>query len=153
MTNKQIISKITEAKKGRFINFTKKKDLGNGVKKITDMVIRLGVNYSNLSINAEKETGSLPWGQWQPGLENLVITHSKLNKETGRMNKNYYLRITSKTPANPNSGADVVRTTYYKGRKKITREEAEQIVGAKKMESHAAAVYNVSFKNIIKIGK
>ena len=43
--------------------------------------------------------------------------------------------------------------TYYKDNKLITKEEAISIVGEKKMESHASAVYNVKFENIIKIGK
>lgn len=154
MTNKEIIQKIREAKKGRYINFTKEKDLGEGVRKETDMKIRLGVNYSNMSINKDREVGSLPWGHYLPGLENLVIEHTKIDKKTGEtIGPNYYLRISSCTPEHPDSGADVIATRYYQGDKLITKEETISIVGEKKMESHASAVYNVKFENIIKIGK
>ena len=73
MTNDEIIAKVKEAVKGRYINFTKEKDLGEGYRKVTDMVIRLGVDYSHMKINAEKETGSLPWGHWVPGLQILLL--------------------------------------------------------------------------------
>lgn len=154
MTNKEIIAKILEAKKGRYINFTKEKDLGEGVRKETDMKIRLGVNYSNMKINKDKEVGPLPWGHYLPGLENLVIEHTKVDKKTGEtIGPNYYLRISSCTPEHPDSGADVIATRYYKDGVEITKAEALAIVGEKKMESHASAVYNVKFENIIKIGK
>lgn len=155
MTNQEIITKILEAKKGRYINFTKEKDLGEGYRKVTDMVIRLGVDYSHMSINADRETGSLPWGHWVSGLENLVIEHTKVDKKTGEtIGPNYYLRISSRTPEHPDSGADVVATRYYNAQgKEVTKEEVLSVVGEKKMESHASAVYNVKFENIIKIGK
>ena len=155
MTNKEIIAKILEAKKGRYINFTKEKDLGEGVRKETDMKIRLGVNYSNMKINKDKEVGPLPWGHWVSGLENLVIEHTKVDKKTGEtIGPNYYLRISSRTPEHPDSGADVVATRYYNAQgKEVTKEEVLSVVGEKKMESHASAVYNVKFENIIKIGK
>lgn len=155
MTNKEIIKKIREAKKGRYINFTKEKDLGEGVRKETDMKIRLGVDYSHMKINKDKEIGKLPWGHYVKGLENLVIEHTKVDKKTGEVidGPNYYLRISSCTPEHPDSGADVIATRYYKGNKLITKEEAISIVGEKKMKSHASAVYNVKFENIIKIGK
>ena len=155
MTNKEIIKKILAAKKGRYINFTKEKDLGEGYRKVTDMVIRLGVDYSHMNINADRETGSLPWGHWVPGLENLVIEHTKIDKKTGEnLGTSYYLRISSRTPEHPDSGADVIATRYYdvQGRE-VTKEEVLSAVGEKKMETHASAVYNVKFENIIKIGK
>lgn len=155
MTNKEIITKVKEAVKGRYINFTKEKELDKGYRKVTDMVIRLGVNYSHMKINAEKETGSLPWGHWVPGLENLVIEHTKVDKKTGEeLGTSYYLRISSCTPEHPDSGADVVATRYYDVQgKEVTKDEVISAIGEKKMESHASAVYNVKFENIIKIGK
>lgn len=155
MTNQEILTKITEAKKGRYISLTKEKDLGQGYRKVTDMCIRIGVDYSHMSINADRETGSLPWGHWVPGLENLVIEHTKVDKKTGEtVGPNYYLRISSRTPENPNSGADVIATRYYDAQgKEVTKDEVIAAIGEKKMESHASAVYNVKFENIIKIGK
>lgn len=155
LTNKEIIAKILEAKKGRYINFTKEKDLGEGIRKETDMVIRLGVDYSHMKINADRETGSLPWGHWIPGLENLVIEHTKIDKKTGEeLETNYYLRISSIDPAHPDNGASVVATRYIDANgKQLTKEQAIAIVGEKKLESKPSAVYNVKFENIIKIGK
>ena len=75
MTNQEILTKLAEAKKGRYINLTKAKDLGQGIVKESDMVIRLGVAYSNMKINEDRQTGQLPWGRWVEGLENLVIEH------------------------------------------------------------------------------
>jgi hypothetical protein len=142
MTNEQIINSIREAKKGRYIKLKKVKDLGEGVTKVSDMIIRLGVNYSNMSINENRTTGSLPWGQWVEGLANLVIEHKG----------NYYLRITSTDPENPESGADVIKTTYLMNNAEITKEEAISVVGDKKMEGKASPVYNVKFENILSIG-
>lgn len=142
MTNQQIMAKVLEAKKGRYISLSKAKDLGKGVVKESDMVIRLGVNYANMSINEGKQTGSLPWGHWVEGLENLVLEHKG----------NYYLRITSTTPENPQSGADVIATRYLLNGEQITREEAIAIVGEKKMKGSASPVYNLKFENILRIG-
>ena len=52
------------------------------------------------------------------------------------------------------AGADVVATRYYDAQgREVSKEEVLAVVGEKKMESHASAVYNVKFENIIKIGK
>lgn len=142
MTNQEILTKVMEAKRGRYISLSKCKDLGNGVVKESDMVIRLGVNYANMSINEGKQTGSLPWGHWIEGLENLVLEHKG----------NYYLRITSINPENPESGADVIATRYLLNGELISKESALQIVGEKKMRVSASPVYNLKFENIIRIG-
>lgn len=143
MTNQEILSALGQTKKGRYINLSKVKDLGNGVVKESDMVIRLGVNYSNMKINENKETKSLPWGHWVEGLENLVIEHKG----------NYYLRITSTNPQNPEVGADVIATRYIKDGCEITKQEALALVGEKKMASRASCVYNIKFENITKLGR
>ena len=141
MTNQEILTKLAEAKKGRYINLTKAKDLGQGIVKESDMVIRLGVSYANMQINQDRQTGSLPWGHWVEGLENLVIEHKG----------NYYLRITSTDPANPESGADVVATRYLKDGAEITKHDVLTLVGEEK--GGASPVYNVKFDNILKLGK
>lgn len=142
MTNQEILTALMQAKKGRYISLRKSKDLGEGVTKESDMVIRLGVNYANMAINAERETGSLPWGHWVEGLENLVIEHKG----------NYYLRITSTDPQHPESGADIIATRYIRNGAQISKEEALSIVGEKKMISKPSAVYNIKFENIIRLG-
>ena len=142
MTNQEIMAKVFEAKKGRYVSLTKMKDLGSGVIKETDMVIRLGVSYANMSINADKQTGSLPWGKWVEGLENLVIEHKG----------NYYLRVSSTTPENPDSGAEVIATRYLLNGEEISRMDALSIVGEKKMSGNASPVYNLKFENILRLG-
>ena len=142
MTNQEIMARVIEAKKGRYVSLTKMKDLGSGVVKETDMVIRLGVSYANMAINADKQTGSLPWGKWVEGLENLVIEHKG----------NYYLRVSSTTPENPDSGADVIATRYLLNGEEISRMDALSIVGEKKMSGNASPVYNLKFENILRLG-
>lgn len=141
MTNQEILAKLAEAKKGRYINLTKVKDLGQGIVKESDMVIRLGVAYSNMKINENRQTGKLPWGHWVEGLENLVIEHK------GK----FYLRISSTDPANPESGADVVATRYLKDGAEITKHDVVTLVGEQK--GSASPVYNVKFENILKLGR
>lgn len=140
-TFKEIIEKIKSSKRGTYISLTKVKDLGDGISKESDMRVRIGVDYSNMSINSDKETGSLPWGQWVEGLENIVVEHKG----------NYYLRVTSTNPENPNGNSDVIATRYIMNNKEISKEEAEEIVGTKKMASKPSSVYNIKFENIIKI--
>ena len=141
MNNQEILEKLATAKKGRYISLTKSKDLGNGIVKESDMRIRIGVNYANMAINKDKETGSLPWGSWVPGLENMVITHK------GK----YYLRVTSVTPDNPESGADVIATRYLQNGAAISKEAAIEVLGEKKLSSKASSVYSINFDNIISI--
>ena len=142
MTNQEILNKLNSVKKGRYFSLRKNKDLGNGITKESDMVIRLGVNYANMQINEDKQTGSLKWGHWVEGLGNLVLEHKG----------NYYLRITSTDPQHPERGADVVDTKYYRDGNEISKDEASAIVGEKKMSSKASPVYNIKFENIIKLG-
>lgn len=142
MTNQEILTKLAETKKGRYISLCKKKDLGQGITKESDMVIRLGVNYANMSVNANHNTGSLPWGHWVHGLENLVVEHKG----------NYYLRVTSTNPENLESGADVIATRYIKDGKEISKEEVVATIGEKKIASKASVIYNIKFENIIRLG-
>ena len=142
MTNQEIIERVRNAKKGRCIHLTKVKPLGNGIVKESEMVIRLGVNYQNLSMNEGRVTGGLKWGHWVEGLENLVLEHKG----------QYYLRITSKTPEHPEDGADVVSTRYLKGSKILSKEDVIAEVGSKPLEGRAAPVYNIKFENIVSIG-
>jgi hypothetical protein len=143
MKNQEILSKLAEIKKGRYINFTKVKDLGKGIVKESDMVIRLGVNYANMKINKDRETGSLPWGKWVEGLENLVVEHKG----------NYYLRITSTDPANPESGADVIATRYLMEGQEISKDQVIEMIGESKLSGNASPVYNVKFENIVSLGR
>lgn len=142
MTNQEILEKLSHVRKGCYISLTKAKDLGNGILKESDMHIRLGVNYANMSINKDKQTGSLPWGHWVEGLENLALEHK------GK----YYLRVSSTTPENPDSGADTIATRYYHNGVEVSREEALQIAEPKNTKSSSSPVYNIKFENIIRLG-
>lgn len=155
LTDQQILDALKEYVNGHYFNLTKEKDLGQGIRKETDMKFRFGINYSHMAINKDKDIGSLPWGHWVPGLENLVIEHTKvLDKKTGETETNYYLRVTSCDPAHPESGADVIATRYIDANGNlITKAEAIAIVGEKKLQGSPRPVYNIKFSNIIKIGK
>ena len=142
MINQEILSTLATAKKGRYISLTKVKDLGEGIVKESDMRIRIGVSYANMAVNSDKQTGSLPWGSWVPGLENLVVEYKG----------NYYLRITSTTPENPESGADVIATRYIRNGQQITKEEVAAVIGEKKILSKPSLVYNIKFNNIVRLG-
>lgn len=137
MTNQEILNKLGNVKKGRYIALRKKKDLGEGVEKISDLVIRLGVDYANMAINKDRTTPIQPlkWGHWVEGLEGLVIEHKG----------NYYLRVAS---SYSNNG----KCIYLKDGQEVSKEVVEALVGAKKLESQACDVYNIKFENIIALG-
>lgn len=143
MTNEEILEKIRELKKGTYLTLTKQKILAEGLVKETDMRIRFGVSYQNLKINEGRQVGSLPWGQWVEGLENICIEHKG----------NYYLRVTSTNPENPDEGDDILANRYLFNGKEITKEKAIEIAGEKPFKSHASAVYNIKFENIVRIGQ
>lgn len=142
MTNQEILNTLATVKKGRYISLTKKKDLGDGIVKESDMRIRIGVAYANMAVNAGRQTGSLPWGKWVEGLENLVVEHKG----------NYYLRISSTTPENPESGADIIATRYIKDGAQISKDDVIALIGEKKVVSKPSIVYNIKFENIIRLG-
>lgn len=140
MTNQEILNKLANVKNGKYISLTKVKDLGQGVRKESDMLIRLGVNYANMKINENKQTGSLPWGKWVEGLENLVVVHKG----------NYYLRVTAINPENLEKASEILATRYYKDGVEISKEEVNSLV--KEKGSNPSAVYNIKFDNIIRLG-
>lgn len=142
MTNQEILAKIREAKKGSYIKLTKTKDLGEGIVKESDMRIRIGVNYANMGVNENRETGSLPWGRWVEGLENLVVEHKG----------NYYLRVTCTNPENLESKSDVIATRYLRDNVEISKQEAISIIGEIK-PSKPSLVYNIKFANIVRVGE
>lgn len=137
MTNQQILESLATIKKGRFISLKKKKDLGEGIEKVSDLVIRLGVNYANMKINENRETPIQPlkWGHWVEGYEGLVIEHKG----------NYYLRVAS-------SYSDTSRSAYYLNGVEISKEEVISLIGEKKLASSNPDVYNVKFENILALG-
>ena len=137
MTNQEILNKLGEVKKGRYIALKKKKDLGEGVVKVSDLVIRLGVDYANMKINEDRTTPIQPlkWGHWVKGLEGLVIEHKG----------NYYLRVAS---SYSNNGKSI----YLLNGEEVDKSVVEELIGAKKLESQNADVYNIKFENILALG-
>lgn len=137
MTNQEILNKLGEVKKGRYIALKKKKDLGEGVVKVSDLVIRLGVDYANMAINKDRTTPIQPlkWGHWVEGLEGLVLEHKN----------NYYLRVAS-------SYSNTNKSIYLKDGNQISKEEVIALVGEKKLESGNPDVYNIKFENILALG-
>jgi hypothetical protein len=61
--------------------------------KVTTAVVMTGVEYANLAVNADTETGALPWGEWSQ--YPYVVTHKG----------NEYLRV--------NTVDGTLKTTYY----------------------------------------
>ena len=134
MTNNQILDQMGNVKKGKYVALKKKKDLGHGIVKISDLVIRLGVDYANMKVAEGKEVGGLPWGHWVEGLEGLVIEHKG----------NYYLRVA-------NSYSNNGKSTYLLNDQEISKEEVVAILGEKKVEGSQADVYNIKFENILEL--
>lgn len=134
MTTQEILNQMGNVKKGKYVSLKKKKDLGEGIEKISDLVIRLGVDYANMKVAEGKEVGGLPWGKWVEGLEGLVIEHKG----------NYYLRVAS---AYSNNGKSI----YLLNGNEISKEEVIAILGEKKVLSANPDVYNIKFENILEL--
>lgn len=137
MTNEEIIQTMLSKKKGQYVSLKKEKDLGNGVKKITDMVIRLGVDYANMKVNEERTTPIQPlkWGHWVEGLEGYVIEHKG----------QYYLRVAS-------SYSNTTKSIYLLNGVEVGDEVVSELVAPYKLASKPSDVYNIKFENIIQLG-
>lgn len=134
MENKEIFEILPRVKKGRYVSIRKRKDLGKGVTKISDVVIRLGVNYAHMKVNEGREVGPLPWGHWVEGYEGLVIEHKGA----------YYLRVA-------NGYTKHVKSRYFLHGEEVDESIAASVVGAAKLASSDSAVFNVRFENIVAI--
>lgn len=139
MEMKEILEVLRSKRRGTYASLTKVKDYGNGLVKETDMTIRLGVNFANLESNKGRVIGQLPWGQWVSGLENYVIEHTDK-----KGNHNMYLRVTS-------TNAHISKSRYLLNGQEVDKAVAEEMIGTKKLSSKESEVYNVNFKNIIRL--
>jgi hypothetical protein len=139
MEMKEILEVLRSKRRGTYASLTKVKDYGNGLIKETDMTIRLGVNFANLESNKGRVIGQLPWGHWVPGLENYVIEHTDK-----KGNHNMYLRVTS-------TNAHISKSRYLLNGQEVDKSVAEEMIGTKKLSSKESEVYNVNFKNIIRL--
>jgi len=70
--------------------------------KVTRATVRTGVDYANLAVNADREVGSLPWGQW--AVFPYIVTHKGQD----------YARLYVVD--------DSVRTTYFVDGHEVSRE-------------------------------
>lgn len=105
------------------------------IEKDTFSVVRLGVEYANLKCNQEKETGSLPYGEWEEA--KWLIKH---NDET-------YLRCTA------NSLGIQSKSIYYLDGEEIDYEQLVEMGVFLKKSDTPSQVFNYNIKNIISIGK
>ena len=141
MTNNEILERLSSIKNGAYLKVTKEKDLGQNIKKISILKLRKGVKTNNMSIYKDKQAGSLPWGNWVEGLENLVIKYKG----------NYYLRFVSTDPENIGSGRDIISTQYLLNDVVVSKDKVISILGEKKIKSKGSPIYNIKFENILAI--
>lgn len=76
MTINEFTTIQNKIKKGCFykIEYKSIKELkGNTIEKHTNGVFKMGINYKNLKVNKDKETKSLPYGEWE--ITNFIIKH------------------------------------------------------------------------------
>lgn len=93
---------------------------GEKILKRTEMIVRVGVEYKNLTVNADKETGSLPFGEFV--IYPYIIKYT--NKEGVTK---FYLRVTSTF----NEMQKCKVKFYTEDGMEITRPEAVERCGAK----------------------
>lgn len=136
MQKDELLNKIRQIKKGSYVSVTKESNLDKGIRKVSRLVVRLGVNYSKMKASEGKEVGKLPWGNWVEGYENLLIEHKG----------NTYLRVS-------NSYTKGNKSEYYLGKKKITKEIANYLLDGKLAKNVESPVYNINISDIKYLGK
>lgn len=117
-------------------------DYHQRVRKVTESVVRLGLEYSHLSENVGKETKGLPYGQWEPTKEKYVISHK---------GKRYLRLYTSKCSKHK------VKVTWYLDDMVVTKEwlfENGYLTESQyKHQSVKDNCFIVELENIISVGK
>lgn len=145
MKLEEVKAKIAEIKKGTFFSMQYKSDKGNGVVKQTKGTYRIGIEYANMKINANKVTGELPWGQWVDDYYTYLIHHTPKPKNGEIQPERFYLRVYE--------GSIVKSFTewFYNGEKTTYQWLADNgLVNTKKVEHKGLFV--VPIENIIAIG-
>jgi hypothetical protein len=101
---------------------------GVSLTKHTEAKAMTGVEYRNLAVNNDRETGALPWGEWVDGLYPWVIEHkgqryARIYTVDGTLRTTYfvngeavdretfaeYLTPSQRTPKRPNGGTLTVK--------------------------------------------
>lgn len=143
LTNQEnkILEKILEKKKGTYMKICSKKTLVPLKKyeneftepyKLSTYLCRYGVQTQNMSSYKDKEVKELPWGQYVPGYEGILIEHKG----------SYYIRVvTSGTKARP--------TTEYVGLDLSTDKEKFR-TGTFDKTDHSD-VFCINLKNIVRV--
>lgn len=142
-----ILERIKNKRKGAFTSVvfrsTNKPSAqfkGVNLEKITTCVVRLGIQYANLSSvkvaieNGERgEVGSLPWGNWVEGYENLLISHKD----------SLYVRFYSA----PND----VHTKYLVDGKEVSKETYKGYLTPSDAKRTSSDTMTVKLDNIIEV--
>lgn len=138
MEKLELLNKIKNVKKGSYIKLKKIKNLGNEIIKENELVVRLGINYNNISSNINKDNG-MRWGSWVKGLENFIIEY----------NGKYYLRVNSILNNKIKS-----KSKYLLNGIEVNKTDIVNLVKNKKdLEvSKGSLVYNINIENILDLG-
>lgn len=139
---------------GKYVSLTKTRNLGKGITKInTGMVVRLGVDYTNMEGTPDKSSG-LPWGDWVKGQEGyLIFNESKKAKEEREARGDttpkyeFYLRVAT-TGNKKHRGK--VRYIDEEGNE-LTREEVEKIVAPSVLKSTDTKVMNINLHDVVEL--
>lgn len=143
LTNQErtVLNQILEKRKGTYMKICSKKNLEplkkyqdefTNTYKLSTYLCRYGVRTQNMSSYKDKEVKELPWGQYVPGYEGILIEHKN----------QYYIRVvTSGTKARP--------TTEYVGLDLSKDKEKFRAGTFEKKES--TDVFCINLKNIVRV--
>lgn len=140
MTN--ILDQIKTIKKGTYHKIKYVRTISNcisiykdRIKKETTCIARIGCNYSNLSINKDKQTtNKLPYGQWY--VDNKIIEYKD----------NYQLRLTK--TFNNRLKPQVI---WYLDNEPVDKDYLINIGAMKEDKPHDSAVFNIKVNDIVYI--
>ena len=142
MTFIELLEKISKVRKGTFIKIeykSVKKPLaafkGSTIEKYSKGVYRLGITYANMKENQNKVTGALPFGKWEPNLENYIVDYN--GKKYLRVYVDSKHKTTSKWFLN---GVETTKDYLVDNR----------IIGAQ--NKHHTSCFILPIENIISIG-
>lgn len=111
------------------------------LEKETIGVYRIGCSYSNLAVNKDRETGSLPYGKWEYSNE-IIRSVTKAGVES------YQLRLT----AAHNSRIENKVTYYLDGVITPLQTLIDMgVIGASEATPDQREVFNVKLENIVEI--
>lgn len=139
---KDVLNQILKKRKGTYMKIYSRKnlmplkkyenDFDNQPYKLATYLCRYGVNVQHMSSYKDKEVKELPWGQYVPGYEGILIEHKG----------NYYIRVvTSGTKARP--------ATKYFGLD-VAKDKEKFRTGTFDKTDHSD-VFCINLKNIVRV--